>query len=166
MAFEEEHNRDHEIAQCRCARCAQAADAAITCSLCGAPNAELAFECSSCGASFIAPPPSPCERFAHLKNPFYNLKLACEELTLLEQHLLDPEFRCPECIRKHFLYVQGILRECLRLDEHGYLSSWVNPMTDALHLCGMRWAEGWDPAMIGQLIRRVRARTSNRFNVV
>lgn len=107
-----------------------------------------------------------CQGFEHLSNPWWNLKLACEELTLLEQHLCDPAFRCAECIRKHFLYLQGILREAMRIDTQGVLCAYLDPMTHTIHLCGVRWSEGWEPYQIGQLLRRVRARVSTHFGIV
>jgi len=54
-----------------------------------------------------------------LRDPMFNARECCKELVLLEQHLLDTGKRCDDCIRKHFLTIEGLLEEATRLDKYG-----------------------------------------------
>ena len=36
-------------------------------------------------------------------------------MLLLEDHLFQPQKRCPDCIRKHFLTIEGLAEECATL---------------------------------------------------
>jgi len=104
--------------------------------------------------------------FAHLKDPFFNLKTVCEELVLLERHLAVPEERCAECIRKHFLMVQGLLREAVQLDTQGELGEYLVPFCTNVFQCALDWRAGQDPFEVSQRLRSLRAECSNRYQIV
>jgi hypothetical protein len=46
----------------------------------------------------------------------WNLRKAVKEMLLLEEHLTDPEQRCPDCIWKHLLKAEAWLEEAANLD--------------------------------------------------
>lgn len=50
-------------------------------------------------------------------NPLFNLREACKQMTLLEDHLNQPRKRCPDCIRKHFLTLEALFEEGVSLDD-------------------------------------------------
>ena len=52
-----------------------------------------------------------------LKTVRWNLRKAVKELLLLEEHLSDPEQRCPDCIWKHLLKTEAWLEEAATLDN-------------------------------------------------
>jgi len=41
----------------------------------------------------------------------FNLREACKQLVLLEDHLNQPRKRCKDCIRKHFLTLEALFEE-------------------------------------------------------
>ena len=47
----------------------------------------------------------------------WNLRKCVKELLLLEEHLSDPEQRCPDCIWKHLLKAEAWLDEAATLDN-------------------------------------------------
>ena len=51
-----------------------------------------------------------------LLEPSFNCRQAAKEALLLEEHLCNPLVRCPNCIQKHFLKIEGLLDEALSLD--------------------------------------------------
>lgn len=44
--------------------------------------------------------------------PQHNMRDIIKQLTLLEDHLHQPTKRCTDCIRKHFLTIEGLAEEC------------------------------------------------------
>lgn len=56
-------------------------------------------------------------------NPLFNAREAAKQIVLLEQHLEQPELRCMDCIRKHFLTIEGLLEEAIGLDRAGRYQS-------------------------------------------
>lgn len=47
--------------------------------------------------------------------PSQNMRDIIKQLALLEDHLYHPQKRCPDCIRKHFLTIEGLAEECATL---------------------------------------------------
>jgi len=64
-------------------------------------------QCSvhSCGMNGIDP----------VSDPAYNMKQIIKQSILLEEHLVEPNKRCRDCIVKHFLHIQGLHEEALWL---------------------------------------------------
>lgn len=44
--------------------------------------------------------------------PAQNMREIIKQLIMLEDHLFQTCKRCPDCIRKHFLTVEGLAEEC------------------------------------------------------
>lgn len=52
-----------------------------------------------------------------IMNPLFNLREICKQMSLLEDHLNNVRKRCPDCIRKHFLTIEGLFEEAISLDK-------------------------------------------------
>jgi len=51
-----------------------------------------------------------------LTDPSFNLREICKQMILLEDHLVNPSKRCPDCITKHFLMTEALSDEIGTLD--------------------------------------------------
>jgi hypothetical protein len=47
--------------------------------------------------------------------PAQNMRDIIKQMILLEDHLFQPQKRCKDCIRKHFLTIEGLAEECVTL---------------------------------------------------
>lgn len=47
--------------------------------------------------------------------PCQNMRDIIKQLALLEDHMYHPQKRCADCIRKHFLTIEGLAEECSTL---------------------------------------------------
>ena len=52
-------------------------------------------------------------------NPLFNLREACKQILLLEDHLNNVRKRCPDCICKHFMTIEALVEEAISLDVQG-----------------------------------------------
>lgn len=52
-------------------------------------------------------------------NPLFNLREACKQILLLEDHLNNVRKRCPDCICKHFMTIEALAEEAISLDVKG-----------------------------------------------
>jgi peptidoglycan hydrolase-like protein with peptidoglycan-binding domain len=59
------------------------------------------------------------EQLQAIFNPLHNARQIAKELTLLEDHLIQPPQHCPDCIRKHLLRAEAYADEAMGLDEEG-----------------------------------------------
>lgn len=50
-------------------------------------------------------------------NPAFNIREVVKNILLLEDHLLDPDRRCMDCIKKHSLIIEGFLEEAITIDK-------------------------------------------------
>jgi len=48
-------------------------------------------------------------------NPLFNFRQIVKEILLLEDHLAHPDMRCPDCINKHLLKIEGYAEEAITL---------------------------------------------------
>lgn len=47
--------------------------------------------------------------------PIQNMRDIIKQMILLEDHLFQTQKRCKDCIRKHFLTIEGLAEECVTL---------------------------------------------------
>lgn len=47
--------------------------------------------------------------------PGQNMRDIIKQFAMLEDHLYQPQKRCKDCIRKHFLTIEGLAEECATL---------------------------------------------------
>lgn len=52
-------------------------------------------------------------------NPLFNLREACKQILLLEDHLNNVRKRCSDCICKHFMTIEALFEEAISLDVKG-----------------------------------------------
>lgn len=66
-------------------------------------------KCSSktCGSSNLYP----------ILDPRFNMREAAKQCLLLEDHLNNKQKRCVDCIKKHFLIIDGLLEEAVSLEK-------------------------------------------------
>jgi hypothetical protein len=50
-------------------------------------------------------------------NPTFNIREVVKNILLLEDHLLDPDRRCYDCIMKHSMIIEGFLEEAVTIDK-------------------------------------------------
>jgi len=50
-------------------------------------------------------------------DPRYNMREVVKQLILLEDHLSHEGKRCDDCIRKHMLFIEGLIDEAITLDK-------------------------------------------------
>lgn len=116
-----------------------------TCRMCGAPE-HMAHPRSNTQPRGLLP----------VHDPLFNLEGVCQQLVLIEQHLFDPQLQCRDCILKHFLIIEALLREIPSLDLQGLYSA------DALQLAGIvrqtrdNWRRNLNHAQTAQALRNIR----------
>jgi hypothetical protein len=64
-------------------------------------------DADKCGLSNLHP----------ILDPRYNMREAAKQCLLLEDHLNNIKKRCYDCIRKHFLIIDGLLEEAVSLEK-------------------------------------------------
>ena len=72
-------------------------------------SCEIASKCSadSCGSESLHP----------ILDPRFNMREVAKQALLLEDHINNTKKRCFDCIRKHFLIVDGLLEEAVSLEK-------------------------------------------------
>lgn len=91
-----------------------------------------------------------------IMHPLFNLRECCKQLTLLEDHLQHPRKRCEDCIRKHFLTLEGLLEEAFSLDETQKWLALYQHLPDRVRALSEQWIDGKDPSQIVQDLRTIR----------
>ena len=51
-------------------------------------------------------------------DPRFNLREVSKQCILLEDHLNNEKKRCNDCIKKHFLFIDGLLEEAVSLEQN------------------------------------------------
>lgn len=97
-----------------------------------------------------------------VKHPLFNLREVCKQCVLLEDHLNCPGKQCPDCIRKHFLTIEGLFEEAASLDTDRQWDRLINGKPDLIRLLETRWIDGVDPRAIARILRAIRKALSPR----
>jgi hypothetical protein len=71
------------------------------------PN-ELKCDADKCGLDNLHP----------ILNAQFNMRETSKQCLLLEDHLNNTKKRCSDCIRKHFLIIDGLLEEAVSLEKN------------------------------------------------
>lgn len=58
-------------------------------------------------------------------DPLFNLREACKQMCLLEDHLLQPRKRCIDCVTKHFLTLEALFEEAASLDHEDVWAPYI-----------------------------------------
>lgn len=91
-----------------------------------------------------------------IMSPKFNLREICKQMVLLEDHLNQVKKRCPDCIRKHLLTIEGLFEEAISLDTEGSLAKQLEQAPDYIRYVQERWLDGADERKIAQAIRQIR----------
>lgn len=91
-----------------------------------------------------------------LMDPRFNLREACKELLMLEDHLHRPDKRCADCIAKHFLKAEAFLDEAYGLDTEEEYTDVIESMLGSLRALQAAWWQDEDEGDVAQGVRLIR----------
>lgn len=92
-------------------------------------------------------------------DPLHNMKAIGKELSLLEDHLVQPTRRCNDCIRKHLVRAEAFGEEGISLDVKGeHVEAFGQVLDEIRALQGPAMTPGVDRHQLGQRVRKVRKR--------
>lgn len=94
-----------------------------------------------------------------LSDPRCSNREAAKHCILLEEHLNIPAKRCPDCIQKHFLALEGYVEEGINLDNTGRFSD--PHMARCIKMLEQSWRRGVDPSKVAHEVRRLRKRLTH-----
>lgn len=86
----------------------------------------------------------------------FNLREICKNCILLEDHLISPRKRCDDCIRKHFLTIEGLGDEAKTLDKPGQYKKELETVSATVYKLQKDYLAGRDLRQVGQDLRKVR----------
>ncbi len=86
----------------------------------------------------------------------FNLREICKNCLLLEDHLISPRKRCNDCIRKHFLIIEGLGDEAKTLDKQGRYKKELDTVSATVYRLQKDYLAGRDLGKVGQELRKVR----------
>jgi len=90
-------------------------------------------------------------------NPLHNARQIAKELSLLEDHLIQPPQHCPDCIRKHLLRAEAYSDEASSLDEAGDFVQTFGDVSQELRSISRTYLrEGSQPSNRHAMAQRVR----------
>lgn len=91
-----------------------------------------------------------------LNSPEYNLREIAKNMLLLEDHLVDENKFCHDCIRKHIMMIEALADEAVSLDKE---MKWVRESRD-ISARARRWMERFtdrdEPLRLAQDVRLAR----------
>lgn len=89
-------------------------------------------------------------------SPAHNLREIAKQCVLLEDHLNNPQKRCPDCIRKHFLTIEAFFEEAISLDVDFEYVQHIKGKAEQVREWCVAWAGGRDGRLVAQQIRGLR----------
>jgi hypothetical protein len=99
---------------------------------------------------------TPAGRLLPIHDPLFNLEAVCLELLALEQHLFDPQKQCSDCILKHLLTAEVLLREVPSLDATKLYADDAVALAEILRDTREHWRLSFDYPGTGQRVRQIR----------
>jgi hypothetical protein len=97
-----------------------------------------------------------CAHLLPIKHPLFNLREVCKQCALLEDHLNSEGKQCVDCIRKHFLTIEGLFEEAVSLDAHNQWSDLIGGKADLIRQLEALWIDTRYPGVIAQGLRQIR----------
>lgn len=113
------------------------------------------FYSCDCHAKFE---PSSETHLLPIMEPLFNVREMCKQCVLLEQHLEDPRKRCGDCIRKHFMTIEGLAEEALGLDTQQRHTDILKALPNEVRRFEKMWIGGVNCANVAQHVRAMRKR--------
>ena len=93
-------------------------------------------------------------------NPKFNLREIAKNMLLLEDHLFQKRKRCNDCIKKHFLIIEGLAEEMVTLDTMHKCAQHYN-LADQIRSIEKKYINGMKHDDIAQNIRLLRKTLMN-----
>jgi len=110
-------------------------------------------QCFACNHN----PKLPNGKLGPIMDPMFNVREACKELVLLEQHLNDPTKRCGDCQKKHFLTIEGLFEEAIALDKYHSYNLLLKDLPAKIKTIALAHANGEStPCATAQKLRQIR----------
>lgn len=99
-----------------------------------------------------------------------NMRDIIKQLALLEDHLFHPQKRCVDCIRKHFLTIEGLAEECTTLCKPRTVLPEANRIATTVRVLHHAWEQRRkDPAfavLVASKLRKMRKTLMKRFSAL
>jgi hypothetical protein len=89
-------------------------------------------------------------------SPYFNIREICKESILLEGHLTNKRKRCVDCIKKHFLSIEGLAEELVSLDKKQELNEDYYNLAEMYRRIQKMYIEHENPLDIVQELRKIR----------
>lgn len=75
-------------------------------------------------------------------DPAFNIREVVKNILLLEDHLMDPDRRCRDCIMKHSMIIEGFLEEAITIDKKQKYIKLLKPLPKKMRQCQKHIAKG------------------------
>ena len=98
-----------------------------------------------------------------ISDPRYNIREIVKQMILLEQHLLEKNKYCPDCISKHILTIEALAEEGQCLDAQRRWCKLLHPLVGKARVWGAAFEAQVPPHKIGQDVRAVRKQLAPRL---
>jgi hypothetical protein len=91
-----------------------------------------------------------------IMDPKFNMRECAKQIILLEDHLFNPKKRCQDCIKKHFMTIEGLAEEASTLDKTGHVTEDANQTAHFMRQCQREFVTTKNYEGIGQKLRECR----------
>lgn len=102
-------------------------------------------------------------RLLPVLDPCFNMREICKQCVLLEDHLFQTEKRCEDCIRKHFLTIEGLAEEAITLDKENKYKFSKLELPEKIRKLEKEFVQSKDPEEIAQQLRQIRKPLMNKY---
>lgn len=91
-----------------------------------------------------------------IMNPLFNMRECVKQCILLEDHLFQTKKRCQDCIKKHFLTMEGLAEEAITLDKENKYQLDKLKLADQIRDIQKKYINKEDPVEVAQCLRQIR----------
>lgn len=91
-----------------------------------------------------------------IMSPSFNMRECAKQIILLEDHLFNPKKRCNDCIKKHFMTIEGLAEEAITLDKTGEVVEDANGLVLIVRQCEKEFIHRKNYDELGQKLRQCR----------
>lgn len=119
---------------------------------CGTPNTTKSGTCGADGGCVSA----SGTKLLPVLDPCFNMREICKQSILLEDHLFQESKSCTDCIRKHFLCLEGLAEEAITLDKNNEYKFSKMKLPDKLRQIQKEYMAHKDNEKCAQALRQIR----------
>ena len=98
----------------------------------------------------------PGSRLLPILNPVHNIREMTKQALMLEDHLFQKQKRCSQCIKKHFLTIEGLAEEAVQLDEKREYTELLTDLPEKVRKLEQLFISSENHALVGQELRKLR----------